>query len=54
MNPEAVKSLQSVLMNRSPQPLPPEDLNDPSVSELYASLAELREFIAALVQGELA
>lgn len=54
MNPEAVKALQSVLINRSPQPLSPEDLNDPAVSELYAFLAELREFIAALVQGELA
>lgn len=53
MKPESIIAMQSVLKDRNPKPLPPEDLSDPAVVELYACLADLRAFVTYLLEGDL-
>ena len=54
MKPESVIAMQSILKDRNPKPLPPEEQSDPTVVELYACLADLRAFVTSLLEGDLA
>lgn len=53
MNPETYKALNSVLTDRHPLPLPPEDAQNQKIRELYESMMTLREFLFSIVQGDL-
>ena len=53
MNSETYRALNSVLTDRHPLPLPPDDAKNQEVLELYENLMTLREFLFSIVQGDL-